>query len=64
MTPEQARDIYYAARAAAMAEQHAAQSTPVQQNEADLQGWVAVVAAVTKEVDTEWTQRLIDAHTG
>lgn len=58
MTPEQASDIYQAAR---MAEyrKHQANYTPVNQRKTVLAGFQAVIDAVTREVDTSYAKQLL-----
>ena len=48
MTPEQAREIYHAARLKAM-QRTANWSKAIVQNECDLEGWKAVIEALTQE---------------
>lgn len=59
MTPEQASDIYQAAR---MAEyrKHQANYTPVNQRKTILAGFQAVIDAVRREVDAEYAMRYLN----
>lgn len=59
MTPEQASDIYQAAR---MAEyrKHQANYTPVNQRKTILAGFQAVIDAARREVDAEYAMRYLN----
>ena len=58
MTPEQAEDIYYAAyRQEGMIQHH--ENRPLNQSEIRAAAWQAVIDAVTKEIDTDWTKRYL-----
>lgn len=50
MTPEQAQEIYIAARQAEFREQADVWSKPVIQKQADLKGWEAVIKAIENEL--------------
>lgn len=58
MTPEQAQEIFHAAR---MVEyrKHQANYTPVNQHKTEMAGFQAVIDAVTREVDIGYAKQLL-----
>ena len=58
MTPQQAEDIYYAAYRDEGVRMHM-QNKPVDQKALQMACWQAVIDAVTKEIDTDWTKRYL-----
>lgn len=59
MTPEQAREIDFAARKVE-ADKHMANYKPVNQEMVVLAGYQAVIDAVTREVDMEYVKKLLE----
>ena len=63
MTPEQAEDIFYAAKRKAYEDDIENWSKPRVQRDVETKGWAAVIEAIRKETELELAKEMLDTGT-